>query len=380
MGPTATILVMLATVGSTVIAAGMTRIKGLAVVAVTTVASLVFMVVIGASIISTAGALPPLLLIAGYAALAGVLHAEGITKNVARRLGRNPVWVLLIAAAASVLLSNDIVIVAFAAVVLSRPNKIVDAAALYVGANVTGGLLPQGTPTNLILLPRATFTEHLSMSALPTFTMLLAATLVFWLTGKALSTKSETVTPTHTIPTKRQRVLLVVATVAIVAQPLSDLVGIDRWILGTTLLVASMILARALHYPVMVAVRAAPWQIAGVVAVLTAGATEISGALTGDVTSTTWAINTFIVTALGTDIMAAALATPDITAGTQSVVVTRAAITAGAFATPVGSIAGILLLQEHRILGKQPKVRTFKLTAACSVVCLIVGTTTALWM
>lgn len=329
---------------------------------------------LGADIGSAARSLPPLMLIVGYAALAGVLTASNFTKVLASRLGSSPMPVLLLSGAASIMLSNDIVVVALAAVVLQRDSRVVDSAALLVGANMTGALLPQGTPKNLLLLGSdISFADYLRVSVPVTLTLTLTAVCMLiilqrLMPGPAPGKGGEGAA----MPLSgRHRALAWVAAVAIAAQPLADAVGVSRAVFGWMLLSFSLALGRILGISASRVAGAVPWQLAPVVLVVAAGASLLSSEAGAAAASV--GLVTFFVSSLATDLVGATLAAPLVAEGALLGSVALAATTAAAYATPIGSIAGILLLQETQLANKRPEALTFVIAAAAAAVSFAVA-------
>jgi hypothetical protein len=344
----------------------MAKDDGLALVFVAAGAAAGAMYLLGADLADAAATLPPLMLIAGYAALAGVLTAINFTKVLASRLGRGPLPILLLSGAASIMLSNDIVIVALAAVVLQRDTRVVDSAALLVGANMTGALLPQGTPKNLLLLGGdIAFVEYLRVSAPVTLALTVAAVAVFALWGRFTADGDAVAEATPVPLTATHRALAWVAAGALVAQPVADLAGMPRAVFGWVLLSGSLILGRVVGVSASTVAGAVPWQLAPVVLVVASGASLLSsdaGAATASA-----GLVTFFVGSLATDLVGATLAAPLVAQGALGAGVALAATTAAAYATPVGSIAGVLLLQETQLAGHRPKVLTFTIAGVSAL-------------
>lgn len=324
---------------------------------------------LGADIGVAAQSLPPLMLIVGYAALAGVLTAANFTKVLASRLGSGPVPVLLLSGAASIVLSNDIVVVALAAVVLQRDSRAADSAALLVGANMTGALLPQGTPKNLLLLGAdISFAEYLRVSVPVTLTLTATAVCVFIIWQRLMPSLSpdKSVGGAAGPLSSRHRALAWVAAAAIAAQPLADAAGVPRAVFGWMLLSFSLVLGRSLGVSASRVAGAIPWQLAPVVLVIAAGASLLSS--DAGAASASVGVVTFFVSSLATDLVGATLAAPLVAEGAILSSVALAATTAAAYATPVGSIASVLLLQETQLAGKRPKALTFAIAASAAVV------------
>lgn len=324
---------------------------------------------LGADIGVAAQSLPPLMLIVGYAALAGVLTAANFTKVLASRLGSGPVPVLLLSGAASIVLSNDIVVVALAAVVLQRDSRAADSAALLVGANMTGALLPQGTPKNLLLLGAdISFAEYLRVSVPVTLTLTATAVCVFIIWQRLMPSLSpdKSVGGAAGPLSSRHRALAWVAAAAIAAQPLADAAGVPRAVFGWMLLSFSLVLGRILGMSASRVAGAVPWQLAPVVLVVAAGASLLSSE--AGAASASVGVVTFFVSSLATDLVGATLAAPLVAEGAILSSVALAATTAAAYATPVGSIASVLLLQETQLAGKRPKALTFAIATSAAVV------------
>lgn len=323
---------------------------------------------LGADIGAAAQSLPPLMLIVGYAALAGVLTAANFTKVLASRLGSGPVPVLLLSGAASIVLSNDIVVVALAAVVLQRDSRAADSAALLVGANMTGALLPQGTPKNLLLLGAdISFADYLRVSVPVTLTLTLTAVCVFIIWQRLMpSLRPDKSDGGAAGPlSSRHRALAWVAAAAIAAQPLADAAGVPRAAFGWMLLSFSLVLGRILGMSASRVAGAVPWQLAPVVLVVAAGASLLSSE--AGAASASAGVVTFFVSSVATDLVGATLAAPLVTEGAILSSVALAATTAAAYATPVGSIASVLLLQETQLAGRRPKALTFAIATSAAV-------------
>jgi hypothetical protein len=330
---------------------------------------------LGANLNTAADSLPPLLLIAGYAAFAGVLTASNFTKVLATRLGSGPLPVLLLSAAASIFLSNDIVIVALASLVMQRDSRVADSAALLVGANMTGALLPQGTPKNLLLLGGdIPFADYIRISVPVTLVLSAAAICVFLLWQYLVPSLDPDRTDggIATPLSPRHRALAWVAAGAIIAQPVADALGMPRAVFGWALLSFSLVLGRALGVPAAKVAGAVPWQLAPVVLGVAAGA-SLLGSDAGGATASAGLV-TFFVSSLATDLVGATLAAPLVAGGSISASVALAVTTAAAYATPVGSVAGVLLLQETQLAGKRPELLTFIIAGSAALASLLLAT------
>lgn len=348
------------------------RDDGLALVFVVSGAAVGSLYLLGSDISVASASLPPLMLIAGYAALAGVLSASGLAKVMADRLGDGPVPVFLLAAAASVTLSNDIVVVALAPVVVQRAGRVVDSAALLVGANVTGALFPQGTPKNLMLLGAdIPFFEYLAVSAPVTLVMTAVAWVFFALYSRA-SRSWSALGPPSGAPSSPEpmssahRALAAVAMCAIVAQALADMLGLSRAVFGWMLFSVALALGRYLGVPVSRVAGSVPWQLAPVVLVVVGAASVLVDDAGSGVVSA--GIAAFFVSSLATDLVGAALAAPLVAEGALSAGLALAATTTAAYATPVGSVSAVLLLQRTSGAASRPELLTFVLSGAVAVV------------
>jgi hypothetical protein len=376
----AIVIAMLGTVAATVYATRLARDVGFAVVASAASVAYAVFAFLGVDLSLSTSVASPILLVVGYAALAVVYHQAGLTAKLAARLRPGPLGVLVLAAAASAVLSNDVVIVAFAAVVLARPTRVVDAAALYIGANVTGGLLPQGSPANLLLLGDRAFASYLAVSVPVTAAMLAVAVAGVYAIGRLglgappAGPGGPGSGPAVEAWTTTDRALGGVGVVAIAAQPVCDLLGVSRGVLGWVLIGVAAALAAALGQPLGRTIAQAPWQIVAVAAVVATGAAAVAAGVQAEQSLWGWAATTFFVAGAGTDLLAAALAAPDVAAGAHPAGVGLVAVTAGAFATPIASISGILLLAEHQLAGVAAKAATFALAGAVAVACFAAGT------
>jgi Na+/H+ antiporter NhaD/arsenite permease-like protein len=390
MTQAATVLAMLVAVAVTVFATRLPRDDGLALVTGVAAGALALMYMLGADTTSAAAGLAPLLLIIGYAALAAVLTDAGVTRIVAGYMSTSPVGVLLVAAAASSVLSNDVVIVAMAPVVLLRRTRVVDAAALFVGANITGGLLPTGSPTNLMIFGDLGFFSYLGVSAPVTVAMVAAATAAFAVGWRLLpnsitarvdddATPAEVDAPGDSPDwTTTRKALAALGLLAVASQPICSLLGVPRSVLGFALCMVAVVAAKAVGYRVGAVIAQAPWQIGPVVLVLAAGASLLAQSPATAMGSWQWGFLTFFVSAFGTDLLAAALAAPAVLAGYVAGPTVLVAVTAGAFVTPVASVSGILLLEEHQAMGLRTSAVSVVMAATVAVVCWAAGTAMAM--
>lgn len=152
---------LVALVAVVVVAAALVSVRPsrarMALLAVSSVSAALVVARAGGSLLP--GDLAPAVLVAGYAALVGVAVRSGVVGSA--RVPARPVLLMLVAAVLSVFLSNDIVVLLLGPVVVLSGAGPASLAALLVGANVTGGLLPQGSPKNLMLLGGSTsFVEY----------------------------------------------------------------------------------------------------------------------------------------------------------------------------------------------------------------------------
>lgn len=324
--------------------------------------------VLGADVLLAAESLPPLMLVAGYAALAGVLSSSGLADVWASRLGPGPMPVLLLSSAASVFLSNDVVILSLAGVVLARTSRVVDAAALFVGANMTGALLPQGTPKNLLLLGGdVPFSEYLAVSFPVTFVLSVTAGVFFVLLHRGSQGVREV--PGVLVQKRHfdagQRAVMAVAAGAVLAQPLADFFGVSRAAFGTAVLLLAVGAGRYVGVSALKVTSAVPWHVGLVVLVAAAGGPLLASLVfSGPMPP---GVATFLISGVATDLAGAALAHPSVADGGVLPAVALAAATAAAYATPFGSVSGILLLQEMRRVGVRPDKKTFAFAASVSV-------------
>ena len=180
MSEAAALIAMLLTIAATIVATRMRRDDGFALLGAVAGLSLSVLYFLGADSGQAVRGLGPVLMIIGYASIGVVLNRAGVTALLSQRLGDSPVAVLLTAAVASTVLSNDIVVVAFAPVVLLRRTWRIDIAALFIGANLTGGLLPQGSPTNLLVLGDLGFVDYLKVSFPVSVAMASAGIAAIW--------------------------------------------------------------------------------------------------------------------------------------------------------------------------------------------------------
>ena len=86
----------------------------------------------------------------------------------------------------------------------------------------------------------------------------------------------------------------------------------------------------------------------------------------------------FTLSATTTDIAAAGVAATLVAQGFVPASAALVAVTAGAFATPFGSLSGILLMQSYFASGVKPDKRIFIASSACAVLAWVAGTFVAL--
>ena len=396
MSEAAALIAMLLTIAATIVATRMRRDDGFALLGAVAGLSLSVLYFLGADSGQAVRGLGPVLMIIGYASIGVVLNRAGVTALLSQRLGDSPVAVLLTAAVASTVLSNDIVVVAFAPVVLLRRTWRIDIAALFIGANLTGGLLPQGSPTNLLVLGDLGFVDYLKVSFPVSVAMASAGIAAIWAIWALVPRRvwgledppegpdDPAAAPDDHLDdhrpgwTRVQKVLVSVAAATIALQPLFSLFGLSRAVLGWVLLLTAVAMAKAIGLQVGPVISSAPWQIIAVVLVLLTGAGLLSSEIPEDVGSIELFVTTFFVSALGTDILAAALAAPLVLAQYLPPAAALVAVSAGAFATPVGSLSGILVFEAHQVAGRRPAVVSFAVAGGVSLVVAACGLVTAL--
>lgn len=335
--------------------------------------------------------LPAVTLTAGYAALGAlILHNN---PQIASRLPESPAGTLIAAAALSTLLANDITIILLAPLLLLRTASGLHLAALLIGANVTGGLLPQGTPKNLLLIDPQTPYMYYLQTSWPSTAILAATGLTTILAAQLLTRAPERNTPAtskksapyeqnethheetrtiprhaiprhntprHNTPRKRARkrswapIALLAAAAA--GQPVAEHYGATRTTYGAALILTAT-LAAAAHTTahlrktqLKTIAQKTPWILLPVVPVVTAAAPHIP-----QVEAATAAVNLTITGALLTDLTAGTVGSQLVAAGGIEAWRALGVASASAYLTPLGSMSGILLLLAAQKASMQQK-------------------------
>jgi Na+/H+ antiporter NhaD/arsenite permease-like protein len=254
-----------------------------------------------------------------------------------------PWRVFALAAGLTLVTSNDVVILALAPAVLATDNPARSAAALFVGANVSAVLLPQASPTN-VMVATATgldFGGYLTL-AWPVGVVMVATAAVIVVVG---------LRPTARVPRVRERLnrtqklVLTVAAASVLAQPVAERFGLSPAGLGLVLSAFAVLLAVTVRLPVREVLEGGAWLVVPIGGVMVA-AGQLLAKLFGSGLGAVIAL--FATAGVATDLAVAATGAQLAAEGQVPAAGVLAAVTAGAFLTPVGSISGLLLIQQFR--------------------------------
>lgn len=291
------------------------------------------------------GDLSPAILVAGYASLAAVAVGAGAVRS--SLVPESPVLILIAAAVLSIFLSNDIVVLLLGPVLVARRAGALPLAALLVGANVSGSLLPQGSPRNLMLAGGSTpFLDYVALSWLPS-TLLIAAGLASIALLQILLPHAhyDPRKAKGKNPLKRAHIYAIIPLVVAVAlQPLADYAGVHRLVFGAVLLLVAVTCGPLVGVPAFAIVRAVPWVLIPVVAIAAAAAPFVPTPQPG--AGILWVLTGFSLTL--TDIAGAGAGAAWISSGAVSAGSALGGVSAAAFMSPAGSVSALLLARCAR--------------------------------
>ena len=320
-----------------------------------------------------------LILILGYTAVAAVASQNETVSRLGRRVGTHPVAVMLLAAVTAVLTSNDTAVVALAPIAIFSVTPWRTGTALFVGSNTVALALPQGSPTNVLIKSAANwdFVSY-AKGVFPEAVALLVVATVFMFVIS--HTKAERQEKEHTRPAESvgsdYRVLSAVLA-CVLLQPVFDVFGLPQWLLGVLLIVFSLLAARRLRISPAEVAKQTAWLVLPMGVVLCAAGGLIATSVGGN---SVWllCLMLFALSATITDIAAAGVAASLVAQGLVPASAALVAVTAGAFATPFGSLSGLLLLQRYAASGVKPDRRIFAAASLCACLAWVVGTLVAL--
>jgi len=296
--------------------------------------------------------------------VAVVVAGSGAASALVGPVARSPWRVFVLAAALTLVTSNDVVILALAPPVLAAARPARSAAALFVGANVSAVLLPQASPTNVMVATAAglDFGGYVGLAWPVGLTMVAAAALAVAVGLRPDAREGPVRRPLD----RTQRLLLTVAAASVLAQPVADRIGLPQAGLGLMLCVFAVLLAMRVRLPVGTVLQGGAWLVVPIGGVML-GAGQLLAARFGSGLGTVVAL--FATAGVATDLAVAATGAQLAAAGQVPAAGVLAAVTAGAFLTPVGSISGLLLVQQFRAAQvRVPWLAVFGAAAAIAVV------------
>jgi Na+/H+ antiporter NhaD/arsenite permease-like protein len=320
-----------------------------------------------------------LVLILGYTAVAAVAAQNGTVSRLSRRVGTHPVAVMFLSMAVAVLTSNDTAVVALAPIAILSRTPWRTGAALFIGSNVVALALPQGSPTNVLIKSAAAwdFVSY-AKGVLPEATALLLVATLFMLVisrSKAESSEKEQLHPAEPVGSDYRVLSAVLACVLL--QPVFDAFELPQWLLGVLLIVLSLLAARWLRVSPAEVLKQTAWLVLPMGVVLCAAGGLIA---TSVGSNSVWllCLTLFALSATITDIAAAGVAASLVAQGLVPASAALVAVTAGAFATPFGSLSGLLLLQRFAASGVKPDKKIFVAASVCACFAWVAGTLVAL--
>ena len=320
-----------------------------------------------------------LVLILGYTAVAAVASQNDTVARLGRRVGTHPVAVMFLAAGVAVMASNDTAVVALAPIAVFSRTPWRTGAALFVGSNVVALALPQGSPTNVLIKSAAEwdFASYVK-NVFPVSLVLLLVATVFML---AVSHKSERTSKIEPLYYKKPVVsdykIVLAVFACVLLQPVFDVLSLPQWLLGVFLLVSSVASSKMLALNTSEVMKQTAWLVLPMGVVLCAAGSVIAESI-GDNSVWLLCLILFTLSATTTDIAAAGVAATLVAQGFVPASAALVAVTAGAFATPFGSLSGILLMQSYFASGVKPDKRIFIASSACAVLAWVAGTFVAL--
>ena len=308
----------------------------------------------------------PMLLIVGYSAVAALLVRSGVAATLAERFAFDPLRIFLVASVLTLLSSNDTVILVLGPMAVTSAHPVLSGATLFVGANVSAALLPQASPTNLLVADAAgwSFADYVTATLPTALGMAAVAAVAVWLVSRRARRRRSSVPRT----TRRERQVLAFAATTLLVQPLGDAVGASRAVVGIVLL--GVVAAAAVLFEVAPTrvMRDAAWLILPVVAVVVTAVDVVAAAL-GSMSSTAATTALLVLGAGFTDLTAAAAGAVLVESGRLAGPAVIAVVTATAFGSPVGSLSALLLAHEYRARGGARYLRAvFAIATAIAVI------------
>lgn len=308
------------------------------------------------------GWLPVVALVSGFSAVGAVAVAS--SPSLASMVPSSPVGVMLCAAVLSVVLSNDVVVLLLGPLLAVRRVSVWGVAALFVGANVSGGLLPQGSPKNLLLLgPELPFWGFVGVSWRSSVVLLAVAVLFFGVVS--LFRPAFFVPRSGGVRSGWSSVALMLPA-AVVLQPLADVVGVGRLVLGVFLVLLAVVVSVLSGGGWRVPVMAVPWLLVLVVPVVVVAAAVLEGSsvLSGAV-SLVW------LGVLLSDLSAGAAGASLVSSGVVEGWRALGLVSASAFFSPSGSVSGLLLMMVFRRAGWRVVVGGLLVSAVVAFVSVV---------
>ena len=362
---TAALGAVVAVVGSALLGLRMRNGRALMLMCSAGAAALLVLSMAGADITTAVNGAPSLLLVVGYSAVACVVADTGQLDVLARRVPLRPLTVFIAAAVLTVFTSNDVVIVVLAPLVISGLNPWRRTAALYAGANVTGLLLPQGSPTNVMIQNAADLDwwGYVRESGATTAVLFIAAAATVALILNRRSRDEHTLKATESIRAALSTLAVAAATLAL--QPMWAIAKWPTWTLGVFLLCGAIAIAARRQSGRAVLLRSAWIVIPAATAMSAAGTVFVQAMphISGDAAA--WSV--FGLSGVVTDLAAAGFASGLVQENLIEPSLALASVSAGAFLSPVASLSGVLLLRECARAGLRPPARMFAWCAVISI-------------
>lgn len=340
-------------------------------------AGCVVLFIAGADLEQAARETVPLVLIVGYSLVASVIARSGTARALAAPFASSPLWVFAIAASLTLITSNDTVILTLAPLALLSARPAHAAAALFVGANVSAALLPQASPTNMMLasVNELSFREYVAMAAPVGFAMIAVAALAV---AACLRPAGNTGSARPRPPLSRdERLVLVAAALAVAAQPAADALGLETAGLGVVVALWALLLAKLVGVPVGRVLGDGAWLVLPVSLVMLGAGGLLAPAFPSGGAGV---LALFASAGVTTDLAAAATGAHLSAAGAVPVAGVLIAVTAGAFLSPIGSLSGLLLYQQfHLCRVRVPYLLVYGFASCVAVAALTVGVA-ILWL
>ena len=320
-----------------------------------------------------------LVLILGYTAVAAVAAQNGSVSRLGRRVGTHPVAVMFLSAAVAVLTSNDTAVVALAPIAIFSLAPWRTGAALFIGSNVVALALPQGSPTNILIKSAANwdFVSYAKGVLPEAIALLMVATLFILVIAHSKATLDKEEQLLSEEPVGNDYRLLSAVLACVLLQPVFDVLSLPQWLLGVLLIVLSLSSALWLRLSPAEVLKQTAWLVLPMGVVLCAAGGLIA---TSVGSNSVWllCLTLFALSATITDIAAAGVAASLVAQGLVPASAALVAVTAGAFATPFGSLSGLLLLQRFAASGVKPDRRIFVAASVCACLAWVAGTFVAL--